>query len=318
MPTARAGLGVAVVNGTIYAIGGFNLTGNLGTNEAYDPITDEWTSKSPLPTLRRDFGITVYQNKIYVIGGTIGSATTAINEIYDPVTDSWTTKASMPIPRAYLDANTVNGKIYLIGGAYYPPFFGANMIEYNETQVYDPSTDSWTTKSAIPNPTGDYTSAVIDTKIYIIGGGGGPSNQTQIYDTETNTWTIGKALPTPQRWAAAATTAGVNVPKRLYVIGGSSAYDNGNGINQIYDPQTDTWTTGTVMPSPRWALAIAALNDILYALGGDCEGVLANNNEAYFPSSSPIPESSSWIIPSLLLTATLVIVIYKRKTIERR
>ncbi len=319
MPTARAGMGVAVVNGKIYVIGGFgHLTGDLGNNEEYDPLTGRWTGKTPLPTLRLEFGIAVCQNKIYVIGGqTNGSVVTGVNEVYDPATDSWETKASMPIARAYVDANTVNGKIYLVGGLYQPPIFGGVTTYYNETQVYDPATDTWTVGSPIPTPTGGYTSAVIDNKIYLIGGGeGGPSNRTQIYDTITDTWTTGKPLPVAQRFMAAAATSGVNAPKRLYVIGGYSYSDISDGLNQIYDPQTDNWTSGTNMPTPRGSLAVAVVNDVLYALGGAYSySDILTNNEAYFPALYTIPEYPSGTLLFLFMTASMVatVVFYKKR-----
>lgn len=37
MPTARTGLGLALSNGKLYAIGGKNQTSNLGTVEEYEP-----------------------------------------------------------------------------------------------------------------------------------------------------------------------------------------------------------------------------------------------------------------------------------------
>ena len=56
MHQARAGLGVAAVNGKIYAIGGSTASGQyppdvsgggfVGTNEEYDPETDTWTYQS--------------------------------------------------------------------------------------------------------------------------------------------------------------------------------------------------------------------------------------------------------------------------------
>ena len=82
MNVARAGLGVAVVNGKIYAIGGvtqtlqqtfplmgFPASGCVGTNEQYDPTNNTWAFKAPMPTARAQFAIFVYQNKIYCIGG---------------------------------------------------------------------------------------------------------------------------------------------------------------------------------------------------------------------------------------------------------
>lgn len=319
MPTPRAGLGVAVVNGKIYAIGGWGEENTtiphiitLATNEEYDPTTNTWTSREPLPTLRSGFAIAVFENKIYVMGGRTESyQPIVVNEVYDPLTDSWETKTPMPIARAYLDANTVGGKIYLIGGAYYPPYFGS-MEQYNETQVYDPSTDSWATESAIPIPTGDYTSTVIDNKIYVIGGGGGPSDRCQIYNTENDTWTTGKPLLTAERFTAAAATTGVTVPKRLYVIGGYSSGDNSNGLNQIYDLGSDTWTYGMTMPNARSSLAVAVVNDVLYAFGGSNGSILANN-EAYTPDPNIIPEFPALVILPLLIAVFSIAVVIKRK-----
>ena len=117
MPTARAGLGVAVVNGKIYAIGGVKNDTQLAVNEEYNPATDTWTTKASMPTARSGFAITVYQNKIYCIGGTTGdSGITEVNEVYDPATDTWSTKTPMPTPRADLCVNVVNSKIYCVGG----------------------------------------------------------------------------------------------------------------------------------------------------------------------------------------------------------
>ena len=62
MNQARGGLGVAAVNGKIYAIGGRvendsyymqnPTTGFVGTNEEYDPATDKWILKASMPTPR--------------------------------------------------------------------------------------------------------------------------------------------------------------------------------------------------------------------------------------------------------------------------
>jgi len=130
MPEARCGLGVAVVNGKIYAIGGSTesnygviTSGMVGTNEEYDPATDTWAFKVSMPTPRARFAIAVYQNKIYCIGGYTGYSIdtgyelTGVNEVYDPATDTWETRAAMPTARLSVQANTVNGKIYLIGGS---------------------------------------------------------------------------------------------------------------------------------------------------------------------------------------------------------
>ena len=125
MQVARASLGVAVVNGQIYAIGGVvdppSWVQCTSTNEKYDPATDRWVFKASMPTSRASFGIAVYNNKIYCIGGTTDVkngqyVVSGVNEIYDPATDKWETKASMPTARVGVTANVVDGKIYLLGG----------------------------------------------------------------------------------------------------------------------------------------------------------------------------------------------------------
>jgi N-acetylneuraminic acid mutarotase len=281
MPTPRLGPGVAVVNGKLYAIGGGNEDGQLNTNEEYDPATNTWTTKRPMPTSRGEFAIAVYQNKIYVIGGggDFGlEEVTGINEAYDPSTDTWTTKTPMPTARQFLCANVVNGKIYLIGGS--KPWMQGKAPVPNVNEVYDPSTDSWTTKTPPPAQVENYASAVFDNKIFIIGGTavGYISNLTQVYHPETDTWTSGTPIPTATWGAAAGATTGVAAPKRIYVIGGNPTFN----LNQVYDPVTDTWTTGTPMPTNRYGLGIAVVNDMLYAIGGPGSDAMAKN-ERYIP-----------------------------------
>jgi N-acetylneuraminic acid mutarotase len=307
MPTARKGLGVAVVNGKIYAIGGGTWSNYFGTNEMYNPATNTWTTKTPMPTPRSHFGIAVIDNKIYCIGGGTG-----VNEVYDPETDTWETKTSMPTSRFALEANVVNGKIYMIGG-----YTGAPSPFLDVNEVYDPATDSWTTKTPLPTGVGYYASAVIDNKIYIIGGYG--YNLTQIYDPETDTWNNGTSLSTIVDDAATGITAGDTATKRIYVIGGKQGLDAVN-LNQVYDPEADTWVTGTAMPTARYSHGVAVVNDSLYVIGGVLgwipEPVVAIN-ERYTPADF-VPEFPSWT-PMLLIFAGLAVIltIFKRRLLSK-
>ena len=286
MHIARGGLGVAVVDGKIYAIGGSTVStllssytggGVVATNEAYASSTNTWTIKTPMPTPRAYFATAVYQNKIYCIGGftrvnsTSGylEQVTNVNEVYDPATDTWATKSPMPTARSYLQANAVDGKIYLLGGR--------DNAALNE--VYDPVNDSWTTKSAIPDTDYFYGSADIGDKIYAFVGSKNSSVgwKIQIYDTSTDNWSSRESVSIGWGSTVAATT-GVMAPRRIYVMNGWSEMSDGIGSqpyrgdpakgNQIYDPKNDTWTTGTNKPKNREDFAIAVVNDKLYAIGG--------------------------------------------------
>jgi N-acetylneuraminic acid mutarotase len=259
MHVARSGLGVAVVNGKIYAIGGSSGDGFLAANEEYDPATNTWSSKKPMPTPRSVFGIAVYQNKIYCIGGyTEGFTTTGVNEVYDPATDTWETKAPMPTPSLNLQANVVNGKIYLIGGS---PNGTLN-------QVYDPASNTWDTKASVPTAVSSYASAVVGNKIYVI-----TSNLNQIYDVENNSWSLGAPAPLPTILGSAAATTGVTAPKRVYVFGADAdmpywQLTTRSFTMQSYDPKTGNWTVCASIPTGRFSAGVAVVGDLLYVIGG--------------------------------------------------
>jgi len=334
MPTARSRFGIAVVDDKIYAIGGVGVNptqhGVLATNEVYDPASDTWDTKEPMPSPRCDFAVAVYDDKIYTFGGRINPTEYGYNredylgvtEVYNPETDTWETKTSMPTNRSGLSANVVDGKIYLTGGIkYYNLFPYISLV--SETEVYDPETDSWTTKASIPNPVLHYVSAVIDNKIFVIGGSDIRHlvHFNQVYDPETNTWTKVEPIPTGVRYAGVAATSGDYAPKRIYVVGGDTEeFPYGVNLTQIYDPENDSWTYGTPMLTSRDELAAAVVNDIVYAIGGrnghSSPDYLAIN-EQYIPIDY-IPEFPSWIILPLLITATALIIICKQKLPKNR
>ena len=251
MHQTRYGLGVAVVNGRIYAIGGNTEAEVVGTNEEYDPATDTWVLKTPMPTPRNYFAIAAYQSKIYCIGS-------GVNEVYDPLTDSWETKTPMPTARYGVQANVVDDKIYLIGG--YDP--NNSSIRSTINEVYDPATDSWTTKVPMPNITYGCISAVIDTKIYFIS----TFASMQIYDTETDTWSLGTSPPASVYWGAAVATTGVMAPKRVYALG-ISGYSPEHFV-RVYNPENDMWIFGKSIPTTRSDFGVAVVNDVLYVVGG--------------------------------------------------
>jgi N-acetylneuraminic acid mutarotase len=317
MPTARDGFGVAVVDGKIYAIGGYNGS-YLAVNEMYDPETNTWTTKSPMQFPRFGFGIAVYQGRIYAIGGDVSKNILGnVNEVYDPLTNTWETKTGLPEMRSLLSANVVNDKIYLIGGLRTPfqPW-----VCSNDNFVYDPAADSWTTAAPISADISSYASAVVDNKIYVIGGYDIANlvkyNSTQIYDIETDTWGFGTSLPAALYDAAAGATTGVLASKRIYVLGGTSSA--GNDLNQVYDTETDSWSAGTPMPTPRARLTVAVVDDMLYAIGGRSEGNWLAVNERY-TSVGYISEFLSWtpLLISLILIV-VVVAIYRRRLSKNR
>lgn len=56
MLTRRIGVGVAVINRLLYAVGGFDGTHRLSSVECYNPEKDEWRSTAPMNTVRSGAG----------------------------------------------------------------------------------------------------------------------------------------------------------------------------------------------------------------------------------------------------------------------
>jgi hypothetical protein len=119
MPTARAQLGVGVVNGIVYAVGGRDGMTDLSTVEAYDPVTHMWSTKTPMPTARSVIGVSVINGKLYAIGGAYRGLETNIVEVYDPATDRWATTGTLLQGRMAPGTAVLGGLIYAVGGACY-------------------------------------------------------------------------------------------------------------------------------------------------------------------------------------------------------
>jgi N-acetylneuraminic acid mutarotase len=90
------------------------------------------------------------------------------------------------------------------------------------------------------------------------------------YDPGTNTWEYRKPLSSPRMWFAAA----IGPDDRIYLFGGAAGMaDKAStpvlNTTEIYNPKTDTWSSGKPMPEPRVAHdAVFAANGKIYVMGG--------------------------------------------------
>jgi N-acetylneuraminic acid mutarotase len=270
MPVAFGDMGAANFNGKIYIIGGladFSDSGNLNQTLTYDTSNDAWETNASMPTGRFRLTAGAVNGKIYAIGGCNVSNGTRQEldtvEEYDPANDTWTAKTPMPTARDGLASGVVNGKIYIIGGIVSGEDFGSSIIS-DAAEEYDPATDIWTIKAPMPTARSFHAAAVVDGKIYVLGGNTEPNffNHVDIveeYDPATDVWTTKAPMPTARSFLAAAVIDG-----KIYALGG----DGGNTVVEEYDPATDTWTTKTPMPTGKNDFAASAENNKIYVMGG--------------------------------------------------
>lgn len=325
----RAGLGVAVVNGKIYAIGGSprSSQSTIDVTEEYDPVTDTWVFKEPMPTARESFAIATYYNKIYCIGGKQTNVTfengvwvssesfiLGVNEVYDPETDSWQLKSPLPVTNLGITASVVGDKIYVVGGD-----------QSNELWVYDPKMDSWSSKASVPvsltlvGGVWSCTSVALEDRLHVIGAF--PlANSHLIYDPKNDSWTFSAPVISGYYYAIAGATSGEFSAKRIYVYGVSSQWWDlvtPEVYGQSYDPTTGNWTECLPMSTGRINAGIAVLNDIIYLIGGATPAI-GNNlvysaaNEQYTPIDY-VPEFSTVVLLSLFLITIFLVVLYKKE-----
>lgn len=84
-------------------------------------------------------------------------------------------------------------------------------------------------------------------------------------------------MPTARVSAAAASSGG-----KLYVAGGRNGTTYVNAL-EVYNPLTNAWAKKTGMPAPRAGLGMAAIDNLLYAVGGRYQKDLLDVNERYTP-----------------------------------
>ena len=71
MSTRRSSVGLAVLNGCLYAVGGYDGVARqcLNSVERYDPEADEWSPVEPMTQRRSGAAVAVLENMVYAIGG---------------------------------------------------------------------------------------------------------------------------------------------------------------------------------------------------------------------------------------------------------
>lgn len=140
-----------------------------------------------------------------------------------------------------------------------------------------PESGSWTTAAPAPTQRTEVAAAALDGRIYVVGGFESPafgnvlnlsiSDRVEVYDPQTDRWAIKAPLPVGLHHAGV-----VAVGQQLYVAGGytRSGLSVWKPVASLYryDPNTDRWSEGRPMSTPRGALALAVVKERILAIGG--------------------------------------------------
>ncbi|XP_044754365.1 kelch-like ECH-associated protein 1 [Coccinella septempunctata] len=189
MSVPRNRVGVAVMDGLLYAVGGSEGSKYLNSVECYDPDTDKWAPVKSMHYNRLALGVAVVNRLLYAIGGYDGTNRHNSAECYHPENDEWTMINPMHIPRSGAGVAAINQYIFVIGG-----YDGTRQL--NQVERYDTEKGEWMFVAPMKKARSALSVTVLDCKIYAIGGydGSNFSNSVEIYDPIKNEWTDGVCL----------------------------------------------------------------------------------------------------------------------------
>lgn len=254
LPEPRHHITPSVIGDRVYAIGGFQGPFPDWIIKAdtfvYDTTSNSWQKGTPLPEPQAEHVAAVVDERIHIIGGRIQDKSgrnhfdafldTTLHNIYDPVNDTWTRGKPAPTARNSAGAAVIDGLIYVVGGR-------NNVIQEDGTQlqqnlgsleVYDPKTDSWQTRTPMPEGLGGTAAAAVNGKLYVVGGEQwAPEKKVfasaWVYDPATDAWARVSDMPTARHGLAAAEADG-----KLVTIGGGAKVGGGGagGFTETLTP----------------------------------------------------------------------------------
>ena len=189
--------------------------------------------------------------------------------------DTWAGNADIPIGGEGLSSCVIGGKIYVLGGDNVNSESGESTN--SAVLAYDPYKDTWSTRSPMPTPRFGATASAVNGSCYVIGG-----SQEQPGGEETAIATVEEYNPKTDTWRARAPLSQARtiggsaaVDNKIYVFGGIQSFEDEPPVLasvEIYDPASNSWTSGADMPTPRVAMGVAALNGSIYTVGGITSG----------------------------------------------
>lgn len=273
MPTRRAHLALAAVNGRIFAIAGQTPEGITDAVEIYDPEEDLWTRGNSKPVPAAYVSAAAIGTDVYVPGG-CDTDNTAMEkvEVYNTLTDSWSETSPLPESRCAYALTTLNGTLYLFGG-----WDGKRYVA--TTYVYDPQTDAWTQGTPMATERGLAAASLLVDQIYVVGGYDGKRELTTcaVYDPEADTWEECTPLAVGREGMGLVTLGG-----QLYAIGGGGRTSY-LGFSERYQPSNDAWSAIETPLVEEWrSPGVVLLENSIYAIGGWSNDYLSLN-QVYEP-----------------------------------
>ena len=280
-----------------------------------------WQPRAPFPAPPPELLAVAAGGKLYMFGGLAPKfVPRGLVYEYDPVTNAWTVKKPMPVPSHHLALAEYRGKIYLFGGFKLPASGEIAWDPIDNAWQYDPAADHWKALKSMPSKRGAASAAVVNGKIYVVGGAAvhpgakdsplimGPNGTphrsvgtVEEYDIASDTWRERSPMPTARNHFVVGAVNG-----KIYAIGGrlSSAFvslGSATDVVEQYDPAADMWGVPRArMSTQRASMVWGVYRGRVYVVGGEMQS--SQMTATFRTVEAYEPEANQWfVLPSVPL-----------------
>lgn len=165
-------------------------------------------------------------------------------------------------------------------------FFAANISGFAQ---------GWEELKSLDNPNRFAVLTSSNGNIYLVSGTQGGPAATYEYNPQENKWTTKAPIPQGCIWTTANAVNG-----KIYVMGGGQS-NTKMSLHYIYDVDSDSWSQGPSLLTPRMYHSSAVVNDKIYIIGGqNGDGTTEWQFDQYDPalntwfSKAQTPHNEAW------------------------
>ncbi|XP_046698548.1 kelch-like protein 33 [Silurus meridionalis] len=200
MNEKRGNFALLVVDGKMLAIGGNkDIEENIESVEVYCPITDSWSFVQPLDQSLSSHAASVWNGEIFISGG-FDSRYQCLESMFLYHPEKGTTYLrDMSQSRAQHCMETLKDCLYVAGGV---SGVAGQLFDQLACEIFDPVNNCWCAIMSMSMPHVSAASAVLEGKIYVIGG--------YCHEDYSDTKVIHRYDPAMQHWENLCGTPGSN------------------------------------------------------------------------------------------------------------
>jgi hypothetical protein len=223
-----------------------------------------WTRGADLSGGRGEVASTVADDRVILAGGLRGPGRTSASVVaYDPAADSWEHLPDLPAARHHAAAAALDdGTVYVSGGAR----SATDWSPRTEAWSLEPGAAAWEPVDPLPEGRLGHAMVALDGQLHVVGGDGETSDVLTLAPGDG--WQRGAPLGLRPDHVRA-----VVLDDEVWAIGGRVDDDSLVDRVDVYDPSTDSWRSGPVLPDPTSAMAVGVLDGAIHVVGGEDPGL---------------------------------------------